>query len=168
MIPDLATDSKRLQRVWNRLAPHHLVHKCRIQCPLKRRHLHQHNVLLLVWQRLLQHHMRPPLHKPDQQRVQDMRTVSHQLDVVFGRVDALAVLDGALKHVAKLGFGAEVVGTNKVNHAPVLHEVVLEGVTGQDNAALRAHLLQGLGDGGVRVFDAVAFVADDQVGARVH
>ena len=43
-------------------------------------------------------------------------------------VDALAVLNGPLEHVGELCLVAEVVGADKVHHAPVLHQVVLQRV----------------------------------------
>ena len=47
----------------------------------------------------------------------------------FGsRIDALSVLYGALEHVGELGLVAEEVGPDKVHHAPVLHQVVLQRI----------------------------------------
>lgn len=59
----------------------------------------------------------------------------------------------------------EEVGSDEVHHAPVLDEVVLERVAGQDDAAAGADVLQGLGRAGVAVLDAMALVADHHVRA---
>lgn len=40
-------------------------------------------------------------------------------------VDALAIKDRSFKHVAEFLARAEIIGPNKVHHAPVLHQVVL-------------------------------------------
>lgn len=145
-----------------------LIHKSSVQSPLKRRHLDQQHILLLVRQSSLQYQMRPPLHEPQQKRVQNVRPIPHELDVVLRWVNALPVLDGPLEHVAKLGLGAEVVGTDKVDHAPVLHQVVLERVARKHDPPFGPHLLESVGDWSVRVLDPVAFIANDQVGAWVY
>lgn len=59
---------------------------------------------------------------------------AHELTILWRAVQALAVLDGPLKHVAKLGPCAQVRGPHKVHHAPIFQEVVLQGVAGQHNA----------------------------------
>lgn len=59
--------------------------------------------------------------------------ISHQLDVGGRAVLTLAVGDWTFEHVAELRLGAEVVGANKVHHAPVLHQIVLEWVTSKDH-----------------------------------
>lgn len=85
--------------------------------------------------------MRPPLHETHEQRVQHVGSVTHQLNIGLCRVDTLPVLYRPFEHVAEFGFRAEIVRPDEVDHAPILHEVVLEGVAGQDHAAFRAHLL---------------------------
>ena len=44
------------------------------------------------------------------------------------RVDALPILNGPLEHVGELRLVAKKVWPHKVDHAPVLHEIVLERV----------------------------------------
>jgi hypothetical protein len=41
-------------------------------------------------------------------------------------ISTLAIIDGVAKHVAKLFKRAQVTGTDKVDHAPIFLEVVLE------------------------------------------
>lgn len=52
-------------------------------------------------------------------------------------------------------------------YSPVFHEIVLKWVAGEDNPPLGPDGLERLRDGGVRVLDPVALVADDEVGAGV-
>jgi len=63
--------------------------------------------------------------------VQNVRSKSHELDVLRRAVLALSVHDRPLKHVAELRSRAEVVGTHKVDHAPVLEQVILQRVAGE-------------------------------------
>lgn len=85
-----------------------------------------------------------PLHKALQEAVQDVTPVPHEADILRRAVDTLSIQDGALKHVAELLPGAKEVWAHKVHHAPVLDEVVLQGVPGQHHPAARANVLQGL------------------------
>lgn len=73
-----------------------------------------------------------------------MAAVAHEAHVLRCAVYTLSIQNGPLKHVAELLAGAQEVGPNKVHHAPVLNEVVLQGVTRQDHSAPRADVLQGL------------------------
>ena len=75
-----------------------------------------------------------PLHKSLQQVMQHISPVLHDLEILRRRVLALSIHDGSLKHVAELRLVAEEVGTHKVHHAPVLHQVVLQRVTCQHHA----------------------------------
>lgn len=95
-----------------------------------------------------------------------MAAVAHQTNILRCAVHALAVQNGTLKHVAEFLTGAQEVGPDKVHHAPVLYEVVLERVAGEDDPAARADVLQGLRRAGVVVLNAVALVTDDHVWAR--
>lgn len=95
-----------------------------------------------------------------------MAPVSHEADVLRRAVNTLPVQDGAFKHVAELLPGAEEVWAHKVHHAPVLNEVVLQGVPGQHHPATRTDVLQGLRGAGLAVFDAVSLVTDDHIRAR--
>ena len=71
-----------------------------------------------------------PLNEAFQLFMQDVRPVLHQPNI-FGRaVHTLAVLDRSLEHVAELGFVPEEIWSDKVHHAPVLHQVVLQGIAG--------------------------------------
>lgn len=97
--------------------------------------------------------------------MQHVAAVAHQADVLRRAVHALAVQNGPLKHVAELLAGAQEVGPDEVHHAPVLDEVVLEGVASEDDPAARADVLQGLRRAGVVVLDAMALVADHHVWA---
>lgn len=47
---------------------------------------------------------------------------------------ALTIHDGSLKHVAELCLCTQEAGTHKVHHAPVLHEIILQGVARQHNS----------------------------------
>ena len=73
-----------------------------------------------------------------------MSSVFHKPDVFGGGVYALAVLDGSLEHVGELRLVPEEVGPDPVDHAPVLHQVVLQGVAGQHHPPPGADLLQSL------------------------
>lgn len=95
-----------------------------------------------------------------------MAPVPHETDVLGRAVDTLPVQDGAFEHVAELLPGAEEVWAHKVHHAPVLDEVVLQGVPSQHHPAARANVLQGLRGAGLAVFDAVSLVTDHHVRAR--
>ena len=57
----------------------------------------------------------------------------------------------------------EEVGSDEVDHAPVLDQVVLERVSGQHCAASGSDILQSLRCAGVAVLDAVPFVTDHHV-----
>ena len=107
-----------------------------------------------------------PLHKAFQQAVQHVATVAHEAHILRRAVHTLPVQNWPLKHVAELLSRAQKVRPDKVHHTPVLDEVVLQWVAGQDNAAPRADVLQGLRRVGVAVLDAVALVADHHIGAR--
>ena len=61
--------------------------------------------------------------------MEDMSPKPHQPDVLRSGILALAVHNGALKHVGEFRPGAEEVRAHKVHHTPVLHQVVLEWVT---------------------------------------
>ena len=98
--------------------------------------------------------------------MQDVAPVTHEADVLRCAVNTLSIQDGALKHVAELLPGAKEVRAHEVHHAPVLDEVVLQGVPGQHHPAAGANVLQGLGGAGLAVFDAVSFVTDHHIRAR--
>lgn len=86
---------------------------------------------------------------------------------VRSAVHALPVGDGPLEQVRELLLVAKVAGPDKVHHAPVLHEVVLQGVACQHDPPPRADLLERLRDVRVVVLDAMALVANNEVRARV-
>jgi hypothetical protein len=95
------------------------------------------------------------LYKALQQAVQDMGSKTHQLDILQINFDnywhpiqwqddedtciltsnkktyigcaihTLPINNWSFKHVSKLAFGAQEVWSNKINHAPIFHEVVL-------------------------------------------
>lgn len=99
--------------------------------------------------------------------MQNMCSVSHQLNVAGRAVDTLPVLDRPLEHIAKFSLCAQVVGPHEINHAPILDQVVLQGVAGQHHPALCLHTFEGVRDGGVAVFNSVSLVADHQVRTRL-
>lgn len=107
-----------------------------------------------------------PLHKALQEAVQDMTPVPHEADVLRCAVNTLSIQDRAFKHVAKLLPSAQEVWAHKVHHAPVLDEVVLQGVPRQHHPAARANVLQSLGGAGLAVFDAVSLVTDYHIRTR--
>lgn len=107
-----------------------------------------------------------PLNKTLQQAVQHMAAVAHQANVLRCAVHTLAVQDGPLKHVAELLTCAEEVGPDKVYHAPVLDEVVLQRVTGQDDSAPGTDVLQGLRCAGMIILNAMTLVTDHHIWAR--
>jgi len=76
--------------------------------------------------------------------MQYVRSVSHELGVVGRAVDALPVLDGAFKHIAKFSLCAQVVGPHEVNHTPVLKQIVLQRVASQHHPALCLHAFEGV------------------------
>ena len=93
----------------------------------------------------------------------------HHKPYVSGRrVDTLAVLDGPLKHVGEFRFGAQIIGTHEIDHAPILQKVVLQRVAGEHDPSFRPYGLQHLRNGGVSIFDSVAFIAYDQIWARIY
>ena len=73
--------------------------------------------------------------------MEDMSSVFHKSDVLGGRVYALAVLYWSLKHVGELGLVSEIIGTDKVNHAPVLYKIVLQRISCQNDTSSCADLL---------------------------
>ena len=86
---------------------------------------------------------------------------------VGSAVHTHAVGDGPLKEVSKLLLVAEVVWSDKVDHAPVLSEVVLQRVAREHDTTACAHLLECLGDVCVVILYPVALVTDNEVGAWV-
>lgn len=109
---------------------------------------------------------RSPLHKALQEAVQHVAAVAHEAHILGRAVHTLPVQDGPLEHVAELLPCTEKVGAHKVHHAPVLNEVVLQGVPSQHHPATRADVLQGLRSAGLAVFDAVSLVTDHHIRAR--
>lgn len=95
--------------------------------------------------------------------MQDVAAVPHELHVLWCAVNALAIQDGPLKHVAELLPRTQEVGPHKVHHAPVLHQVVLQRVAGQHHTPPGADVLQRLRRAGVAVLDAVTLVTDDHI-----
>lgn len=85
-----------------------------------------------------------PLNKPLQQTVKHVTAVAHQANVLRRAVYTLPVQNWPLKHVAELLTCAQKVWSDKVHHAPVFNEVVLQRVTCQDNPASGANVLKGL------------------------
>ena len=61
----------------------------------------------------------------------------------------LTILNRPLKHVGELGLVSEEVGAHPVHHAPVLHQVVLQGVACQHDPPPGPDLLESLGRGQV-------------------
>lgn len=57
----------------------------------------------------------------------------------------------------------EEVGSHEVDHAPVLDQVVLERVAGQDHAPPGPDVLQSLRGAGVAVLDAMTFVTNHHI-----
>ena len=66
--------------------------------------------------------------------MQDVCPVAHEFDVLGRAVCALPVHDGAFEHVGELGPRAEKRGADEVDHAPVLHQVVLQRVARQHHS----------------------------------
>lgn len=60
--------------------------------------------------------------------MKDVGTITHNLDVGWGTVNTLAVHYGPLKHVGEFHSAAEKIRSHKVDHAPVLLQVILQGV----------------------------------------
>lgn len=112
--------------------------------------------------------MDSPLHKALEQAVQDVAAVAHQPHVLGGAVNALPVQDGPLKHVAEFLPRAQEVRPDKVHHAPVLDEVVLQRVPSEHHPPARADVLQSLRSAGMAVLYPVSFVTNNHIwaGAR--
>ena len=106
-------------------------------------------------------------HEAFKESVQHVRAISHQLNIGRCAVDALPVADWTLKQISKLVLGAQVVWSDKVDHAPVLCEVVLKWVPSEDDTTSGHDILKCLGDVGVVVLDAVSFVTHHQVWTRM-
>ena len=58
------------------------------------------------------------------------------------------------------------VRSDKIDHAPVLDQVILERVASQDHAAPSSDVLQSLGCAGVAVLDTMTFVTDHHIWTR--
>ena len=93
--------------------------------------------------------------------------VSHKLFVGLFTVRALSVLDWVCKPVVKLWQGSQVIRTDKVNHAPVLFQVVLQRVACQHAAPFSLDRFQCFRNRSIFVFDPVTFVANHYVRAGV-
>ena len=75
-----------------------------------------------------------------------MRPVLHQSHILGRGVNTLTVLYRPLEHVGELGFVTQKVGANKVNHAPILDQIILQRISSQYNASFCTDLLQSLKD----------------------
>ncbi|CAN8002139.1 unnamed protein product, partial [Ixodes hexagonus] len=169
MVPHLQeSDGEELERVGGPVVVQELLDKLPVQGPLDRGHADEQHVLLLPREGRPNSRQSSPLHESLEQAVQHVCPEAHELPVLGGAVQALSVLDGALKHVAELRPGAQVRGTHKVHHAPVLQQVVLQRVARQHNASPAHKDTLALSGASVAVLDAVSLVADHQVWAGVH
>jgi len=70
-----------------------------------------------------------------------MRSKSHQFDILWRAVLALAIHDRPLKHVAELSSRAKIIGPHKVDHAPILEQVVLQWIARQHHPTPALHTL---------------------------
>jgi len=75
-------------------------------------------VLLFAGQRAAEDGVAAPLDEALDERVEDVDALLHQFDVGRTAVDALAVLDRPLEHVAELGARPQKVGPHEIHHAP--------------------------------------------------
>ena len=107
-----------------------------------------------------------------------MGPVLHQSHILGGGVNTLTILYRPLEHVGELSFVAQEVWPDEVDHAPILYQIILQGISGQYHASFCTDLLQSLkdemedeknvlffclfcfylGNGCVRVLNSVTFV----------
>ena len=73
-----------------------------------------------------------------------MGPVFHQSHILGGGVYTLTILYRPLEHVGELSFVAEEIGADKVHHAPILNQIILEGISSQYHASFCTDLLQSL------------------------
>ena len=78
--------------------------------------------------------MTSPLNKPFQQFVQDMRSLPHDFLIKEGTVNTLSIPNGSVKHVREFRRTSQVIRSDKVNHTPIFHQVVLKRVSCQDDS----------------------------------
>ena len=165
MIPDLATHSESSEWSCIRARHHslHLVHIVVVQNSLHGRGTEKDCVLKLWRQGDPQDFVASSQDKPFQEGMKDVGPIAHQADIRGSAVHALAVGDGPLKEIGKLSFRAEVVGSDKVHHAPILCEVVLKRVACHQDATPCSDLLQSLGDVCDVILNPVSLITDHQV-----
>ena len=75
-----------------------------------------------------------------------MGPVLHQSDILGGGVNTLTILYRPLEHVGELSFVAQEVWPDEVDHAPILYQIILQGISGQYHASFCTDLLQSLKD----------------------
>ena len=147
-----------------------LLLECKIPCVQELLHSRKadgENELSLRWQRRSEDALVAALHKLLKNVVEHERPLAHQFDVLLLAILALAVEDRVDKSVVELGQRPQVHGPDKIDHAPIFFQVVLQRISGEDDPPECLDILECLGHRSILVFDAVAFVADDNVGPRV-
>lgn len=77
--------------------------------------------------------MRAALNEAIEEIMEDVRSSLHHLSVLWGGVHALTVLDGALEHVGEFLLRAQVRRADEIDHAPILHQIILQRVARQNN-----------------------------------
>ena len=75
-----------------------------------------------------------------------MGPVLHQSHILGGGVNTLTVLYRPLEHVGELSFVTQEVGADKVHHAPILYQIILQRISSEYHASLCTDLLQSLKD----------------------
>eukprot|EP00754_Rhynchopus_humris_P016611 Rhum_TRINITY_DN14518_c25_g1::Rhum_TRINITY_DN14518_c25_g1_i1::g.96286::m.96286 len=126
----------------------------------------EHHVLGLRGKVRHQDALVPPVHKRLELLIEDVCPLLHQLRLPLRRRRLLPRHDGPLE-VLDEALPREVVGTDEVDHRPVLGEVVLQRRASQHEATGRAEVGHGHGQRRLVVPQQVSLVCDHQVDARV-
>ena len=85
-----------------------------------------------------------PLYESLQKAMKDVSPEFHESYILRCAVNTLTIGDGSFKHVGELGLGTKVIRPNEVHHAPVLYQVVLQGISSQHYPSPRTHNKQNL------------------------
>jgi len=97
-----------------------------------------------------------------------MRPVSHQLAIIWCTIHTLTILNWAFEHITKFSLGTQVVWPDKINHAPVLQQIVLQRIASQHYPPFGLHAFQSMRDRSMAVFNSVALVTDYQIRSRFN
>lgn len=112
--------------------------------------------------------MSSSLHESFDELHEHVSSLHRHLQIMRCRVNALTVFDRFFEAIDKRFARSKVLRTDKINHAKVLHEVVLKGVSSEHDATFRGNGSEGHGDFRGDVLDLVTLITDDKVWSRVE